>query len=151
LVRGSRLAASAGAGYQGTGRGPGFFLLTGTPSEGKTVAELEAALRAEVARIAKEGVGREELDRVKAQVVAGQVFARDSMFAQASQMGALESIGLSHRTIDIMVDRIRQVTPEQVQEVAARYFGDETLTVAVLDPQPLSQKRRAAPPIGARH
>ncbi len=151
LVRGSRVAASAGAGYQGTGRGPGFFLLSGTPSEGKTVAELEAALRAEVRRVAEEGVGREELDRVKAQVVAAQVFARDSMFAQASQMGALESIGLSHRTIDIMVDRIRQVTPEQVQEVAARYFGDEALTVAVLDPQPLSQKRRAAPPAGARH
>jgi len=151
LVRGSRLAAAAGAGYRGTGRGPGFFLLTGTPSEGRTVAELEAALRAEVRRIADEGVGREELDRVKAQVVAAQVFARDSMFAQASQMGSLESIGLSHRTIDIVVDRIRQVTAEQVQEVAGRYFGDEALTVAVLDPQPLSQKRRAAPPVGARH
>lgn len=151
LVRGSRLAASAGASYDGTGRGPGFFLLSGTPSEGKTVAELEAALRAEVRRIAEEGVAEDELNRVKAQVVASQVFARDSMFAQARQMGALESIGLSHRMIDTFVAQIRRVTSEQVQQVARRYFGDDTLTVAVLDPQPLSQKRPAAPPAGVRH
>lgn len=151
LVRGNRLAASAGAGYDGTGRGPGFFLLSGTPSEGKSVGELEAALRAEVRRIAEQGVAEDELSRVKAQVVASQVFARDSMFAQARQMGALESIGLSHRMIDTFVAQIRRVTPEQVQQVAQRYFGDEMLTVAVLEPQPLAQKRPAAPPAGMRH
>jgi zinc protease len=151
LVRGSRIAASAGAGYDGTGRGPGFFMLSATPSEGKSVAEVEAALRAEIARIAKEGISDDELSRVKAQVVASQVFARDSMFAQARQMGALESIGLSHRVIDTFVGQIRRVTAQQVQDVARRNFGDEQLTVAVLDPQPLSQKRRAAPPAGGRH
>lgn len=151
LVRGSRLAASAGAGYDGTGRGPGFFVLSATPSEGKSVAEVESALRAEIARIAKEGVSEEELSRVKAQVVASQVFARDSMFAQARQMGALESIGLSHRVIDTFVAQVRRVTPQQVQDVARRYFGDDQLTVAVLDPQPLTQKPRAAPPAGVRH
>lgn len=151
LVRGSRLAASAGAGYEGTGRGPGFFLLSGTPSEGKTAAELEAALRAEVQRIASDGVVEDELARVKAQVVASQVFARDSMFAQARQMGSLESIGLSHRMIDTFVEKIRAVTPQQVQQVARRFFSDDALTVAVLDPQPLAQKRPAAPPAGVRH
>lgn len=151
LVRGSRLAAAASAGYDGTGRGPGFFILTGTPSEGRTVAEVEAALRGEIQRIAQEGVAQEELSRVKAQVVASQVFARDSMFGQARQMGALETIGFSHRLIDTFVEQIRRVTPEQVREVAQRLFGDDTLTVAVLDPQPLSQKRPAAPPAGMRH
>lgn len=151
LVRGSRLAAAAGAGYQGTGRGPGLFLLSGTPSEGKSVAELEAALLAEVQRIAKEGIQPDELDRVKAQVVAAQIYARDSMFAQARQIGALESIGLSHRSIDTQVERIRRVTAEEVQQVAKRYFGDDALTVALLDPQPLSGKRPAPPPPGVRH
>src|SRR5690606_21958126 len=140
LVRGTRLAASAGAGYQGIGRGPGLFLLSGTPSEGRSVQELEQALKDEVQRIAAEGVREEELARVKAQVVAAQIFARDSMFAQARQIGALEAIGLSHRLIDLQVQRLREVTAEQVQEVAQRYFTDDRLTVAVLDPQPLSGK-----------
>ena len=151
LVRGSRLAAAAGAGYQGTGRGPGLFLLSGTPSEGKSLAELEAALKAEVQRVATDGIQDDELARVKAQVLASQIYARDSMFAQARQMGALESIGLSHRSIDTQVERIRQVSAEQVQQVAKRYFSDDTLTVAELDPQPLSGKRPAAPPNGVRH
>jgi zinc protease len=151
LVRGSQLAAAAGAGYQGIGRGPGMFLLSGTPSEGKTVAELEAALKAEVKRIATEGVREEELARVKAQVVSAQIYARDSMFAQARQIGALEAIGLSHRLIDLQVQRLREVTAEQVQQVAQRYFSDESLTVAVLEPQPLSGDRPAPPPAGLRH
>jgi len=151
LVRGSRLAASAGAGYQGTGRGPGFFLLSGAPSEGRAVSELEAALKAEMQRIATEGIREDELARVKAQVVAAQVYARDSMFAQARQMGALESIGLSHRSIETQVRRLREVTAEQVQQVAKRYFGDDALTVALLDPQPLPAKGGAKPPSGLRH
>lgn len=151
LVRGSRIAASAGAGYQGVGRGPGMFLLSGTPSEGKSVAEVEQALKNEVKRVATEGVREDELARVKAQVVAAQTYARDSMFGQARQIGALEAIGLSHRVIELQVQKIREVTAEQVQEVAKRYFVDDTLTVAVLDPQPLSGPRPPAPPSGLRH
>ena len=33
--------------------------------------------------------------------------------------------------------KLREVTPEQVQEVARKYFVDDALTVAYLDPQPL--------------
>jgi zinc protease len=152
LVRGSHLAAAAGAGYQGIGRGPGMFLLSGTPSEGKTVEELEQALKAEVRRIATEGVREDELARVKAQVVAAQIYARDSMFAQARQIGSLEALGFSYRLIDLQVERLRAVTAEQVQQVAQRYFSnDDALTVAVLQPLPLSGKRPAPPPAGLRH
>src|SRR5699024_360856 len=73
LVRASHLAAAASAGYQGIGRGPGMFILSGTPSEGRSVGELEQALKAELRRIASEGVREDELARVKAQVVAAQV------------------------------------------------------------------------------
>jgi zinc protease len=151
LVRASHLAAAASAGYQGIGRGPGMFILSGTPSEGRSVGELEQALKAELRRIASEGVREDELARVKAQVVAAQVYARDSMFAQARQIGSLEAIGLSYRLIDQQVEKLRAVTAEQVQQVAQRYFNDDALTVAVLDPQPLSEKRPAPPPPGLRH
>jgi len=151
LVRGSRLAASAGASYAGVGRGPGMFLLTGAPSAGRTVAELEEALKGEVARVVREGIAEDELARVKAQVVAGQVYSRDSMMFQARQIGALETIGLSHRSIDLQIRRLREVTAEQVQSVARKYFVDDGLTVAVLDPQPLDRARPRPAPPGVRH
>lgn len=151
LVREQRIASSAGAGYDSTARGPGMFYLDGTPSEGRTAADLEAALRAEVEKLVREGVTEEELARVKAQVVAGHVFQLDSMFYQAMQIGQLESIGMSHRDVDTMLKKLQAVTAEQVREVAKKYLKDDGLTVAVLDPQPLEQKTPFAAPGGLRH
>lgn len=151
LVRELRVASSAGASYDSTARGPGMFFLDGTPSEGKTVADLEAALREVMKKLVRDGVTEEELARVKAQVVAAHVFQRDSMFAEAMQIGQLESIGLSHRDVDAMLSRLQAVTAEQVRDVARKYLKDESLTVAVLDPQPLEDKAPAPAPAGLRH
>lgn len=151
LVREQRVASSAGASYDSTARGPGMFYLDGTPSEGKTAADVEAALRAEVEKLVRDGVTEEELARVKAQVVAGHVFQLDSMFFQAMQIGQLESIGLSHRDIDTILKKLQAVTTEQVRDVAKKYLKDDALTVAVLDPQPLEQKAPTPAPAGLRH
>jgi zinc protease len=147
LVRNSRIASEVGAGYDATARGPGMCFLEGTPSQGRSAAELEAGLRAELARVVDNGVTEEELARVKAQVVASQVFKRDSIFGQAMEIGQFETTGLSHRDIDRVLERIKAVTAEQVRAAAKQYFADDNLTVVVLDPQPLDQaKARPAPP-----
>jgi zinc protease len=151
LVRERRIASSAGAGYDSTARGPGMFYLDGTPSEGRTVADLEAALRGEVEKLVRDGVTEEELARVKAQVVAGHVFQLDSMAYQAMQIGQLESIGLSYRDVDTMLKKLQAVTAEQVRDVAKKYLKDDSLTVAILDPQPLEQKFPTNTPSGLRH
>jgi zinc protease len=137
-VREQRLAVSAGAEYDSSARGPGMFYLVGTPSEGKSVAEMEAGLRAEIAKVQTEGVTAEELNRAKAQLVAGQVYKLDSMFAQAMEIGQLEAVGLPYRSSERIIEQLKAVTAEQVQAVAKRYFSDDSLTVGVLDPQPLA-------------
>ena len=140
LVREQELASSVGAGYDPTSRGPSLFLLEGTPSVGKTVAELEAALREQVALLVSDGVSEEELKRVKAQVTASEVYKLDSLFYQAMQIGQLESIGLGYKDIPIMLKKMQAVTAQQVQDVAREFLQDDRLTIAVLDPQPLSGK-----------
>ena len=141
LVRGSRVAVSAGSGYDATNRGVSLFTLDGQPAEGHTAAELEKSLREEIQRIARDGISAQELERVKTQVVAHQVFKRDSMFGQAMEIGGAEVIGLSWRDLDRMVAQLKSVTATEVQAVAKKYFGDDTLTVAVLEPQPLNGKQ----------
>jgi zinc protease len=140
LVREQQIASSAGAGYESTGRGPSLFMLVATPSEGKTVEAVEAALRRELALLVKGGVSADELKRVKAQVLAGEVYKRDSLFYQAMQIGQMESIGLGHRAVPLLLEKIQAVTAEQVQQVAREFLQDDNLTVAVLDPQPLDGK-----------
>jgi zinc protease len=151
LVREERLASSAGASYYGIARGSGFFYLSATPTPGRAVAEVEQALRREMKRIIDEGVTVEELERVKAQAVAAHVYQRDSMFFQARQIGVLEMSGISHRTVDLQLEKLRAVTPEQVREVARKYFRDDALTLATLDPQPLAGRKPAPRPAGLRH
>lgn len=150
LVREQQVASGVGAGYDSIARGPGLFTLEATPSAGKTVADVEAALRAEITALIEAGVNDGELRRVKAQVTASEVYKQDSLFYQAMQIGQLESIGLGHQAIPQMLAGLQAVTAEQVRAVAAEFLRDDNLTVAVLDPQPLSGKPRSAP-VGGVH
>jgi zinc protease len=151
LVKTDLVATSAGASYDGVARGPAFFYLSGSPVAGRTAEQLEQSLRREVKRVVDEGVTGEELDRVKAQVIAAQVYQRDSMFFQARQIGWMETVGFSYRDLDVWIEKLRQVTAKQVQDVAAKYLIDDALTVAYLDPQPLAGAPRQAVPAGVRH
>ena len=151
LVRNQQIASSINADYDSTGRGPGMFFLSGTPSEGRSAAELESALRNEIERLIDAGVIEKELRRVRAQVVSGHVFQLDSMFYQAMQIGQLESVGLSYRDLDTIIKKLQAVTAKQVREVAIKYLIDDSLTVAVLDPQPLEQRSVIPSSIRLRH
>lgn len=149
LVRETQLAVDASAGYDILSRGRlALFALDGTPSEGKTVAELKAALLDQIENVKTTGVTVEELDRVKAGVIAADVYQRDSMFYQAMQIGTVESIGFSWKILDGYPAKLRAVTPEQVQAVAKKYLLQDNLTVATLDPQPMDPN---AKPQGKPH
>jgi zinc protease len=151
LVREQRLAVTAGSGYDSTARGPGMFYLQGSPSEGKTRADLEAGFRAELARIEKHGVTPEELARAKAQLVAGQIYKLDSMFAQAMEIGQMESSGISYRLDARMIEKLQAVSAVQVQDMVRKYFRDDALTVAELDPQALPASPRPRSAAAHRH
>ena len=142
LVRVSRLAGDVGAGYSADSRLHELFMFSAVPSEGVKVDALENALRREIARLREEPVSAEELARVKAQVVAAEVYGRDSMFYQAMRLGAYETVGLGYRRLDDLVKGIEAVSAEQVQAVARKYLVDDRLTVGVLDPLPLEPGQR---------
>src|SRR5690606_37937407 len=97
----------------------------------------EAALRTEIALIAEQGVEEAELARVRTQTLASETYKRDSLMGQAMEIGFLEAAGLSWRDEQALLDGVRAVTAEDVQDVARRYFHDESLTRAILRPQSL--------------
>jgi zinc protease len=149
LVRETQLAIDASAGYDLLARGrQSLFALDGTPSEGKTVVELEAALLQQIENIKESGVTVEELDRVKAGVIAADVYKRDSMFYQGMQLGTIETIGFPWKILQDYPARLRAVTQEQVQAVAKKYLRKDNLTIATLDPQPMDPN---AKPQGKPH
>ncbi len=147
-----RLADSAGASNGLIGRGPQLFSLDGVPAEGKTAQQVSDALRAQVARVASEGVSEAELKRVKTQWIASETYKLDAVFNQARQLGSYWINGLPLDTDERLISQLRSITAAEVQAVAARYFGDDQLTIATLLPQPPDPSRHTRmPAAAARH
>ena len=139
LVRGKQLAVSAGASYSLASRLSGLFTLDATPAAGKTVWDLEAALKNEITDLQIKLVDTVELQRIKAQVLAAAVYERDSNFYQAMQLGMLETVGLGWQKADDYVTKVNKVTAEQVRDVARKYLLEDKLSVAYLEPLPINE------------
>ena len=137
MVREEQSAVAVDASYGGIARGPSMFTVSATPAPGRSIAEMESAMREEIARIAREGIDQAELRRVLTQTLAAEVYKRDSLMGQAIEIGVLEGSGLSWRDEEALLEGIRRVTADEVRDVAGRYFGDATLTRAILEPQSL--------------
>ncbi|WP_019592887.1 MULTISPECIES: pitrilysin family protein [unclassified Thioalkalivibrio] len=145
LERGREIAGSASASYSPFTRRDGLFMLGGVPAADTDPGELEAALREQIERLREEPVGEDELERVQARVVASEVYGRDSVHAQASQLAMLETVGIGWQELGAFVERVRAVTAEDVRRVAQEYLVPETLTVGILDPLPLDERESEEP------
>jgi zinc protease len=135
LVRGKQIAVTASASYNFLSRLSDLFEIEATPAQGKTVLELEEALKKEIAQLQITLVDPNELQRIKAQVLATDIYQRDSNFYQAMQLGMLETVGLGWQKTDDYVEKINSITAEQVRTVAQKYLVDDHLNIAYLEPQ----------------
>lgn len=151
LVKERQIAVNVSAGYDAVARGPGMFMIDATPAPGKTVAALEEAIRNELGQIQRAGISEAELARVKAQVIAADVYQRDSLFYQAMQLGEYAIAGLPPEALARRVEKLRAVTAEEVQAAAREWLQDDRLSVAELDPQPLNAQPTRANVPGVRH
>jgi zinc protease len=147
-----RVADSAGASSGLIGRGPQLFVLDGVPAEGKTTQQVAEALRRQVALVAREGVSEAELNRVKTQWVASETYKLDSVASQARELGSNWIQGLPLDGSARLIAQLRTVTAAEVQAVAAKYFGDDQMTMATLLPQAADPNRKPRKPaVTLRH
>ncbi|HID81386.1 MAG TPA: insulinase family protein, partial [Thiotrichales bacterium] len=86
LVRGQEIASAAGAGYSLSTKYGGQFLIEANPAKGRTIAEVEKAIEAEIEKLKTELVTPDELERIKTNVIADDIYALDSVQHQANQM-----------------------------------------------------------------
>ncbi len=138
LIRGQQVAAGVSAHYDLLKEYDTQFIITGVPAGQKTVAMLEESVMAQLEKLKKEPVSEEELNRVKTQLLAQEIFEKDSMAEQATILGVLESVGLSWSLADQFIEKIKAVTPAEIQQAAIKYFNPVSLTVAELIPEKLT-------------
>ena len=118
--------------YDAYTRGDSLFTLSATPNtqKNKTMAEAEAGLWKLLDQLKTTAPSAEELERVRAQVIAGLVYERDSITSQATAIGQLETVGLSWKLMDTELADLESVTPQDIQNAAKLYFTRERLSVA---------------------
>ncbi|MER8728877.1 insulinase family protein [Mesorhizobium sp. M1227] len=135
LVVRQGIAAEAGAFFQGTMLDDTNFTVYGAPRGDAKLADIEAAVDAEIARIAKDGVTSDELEKSKDRFVRSMIFARDKQEDMANIYGSTLATGGNVQDVQQWPDRIRKVTADQVKEVAARYLNLDHATTGYLLPQ----------------
>ena len=105
--------------YDGTSRDPGTFGLVVVPVPGVGLAEAEAALDATLARFLKEGIDMDALARIRFQMRAEEVYARDDIDRLARRYGEALAVGLTRADVEEWPALLQSVTPEEVMAAAA--------------------------------
>ena len=140
LVRRQEIAAGVGAGYSPFSRGDTLLTISGVPHQNHTIDALESAIFEQLDILKKTLATTDELEPLKAQVISSLIYQQDSISSQANQIGRFESIGLPWQLANQIPENLDKITPEQIQKVAKKYLIRDRLTVAVLNPRPLSGK-----------
>jgi zinc protease len=125
LELGDGIATQTGADYSGLGLDPQSFRLYVVPKPGVALADAEAALDALIARFVAEGPDPAQLERIKVQLGAAEIYALDNRHARARRIGAALAAGLGLDDIAAWPDELQAVTPAAVQAAARAVLRPE--------------------------
>ena len=138
------LAQSAGAGDDDN-RDAYLMTFDATPSAGVTNVAVEKGLEDEIAKLQAAPVSQAELTRAIRQIEAQFVYQNDSVSEQADQIGRYAVIGFPHYQATYL-DKVKQITPADIQRVAKQWLTADNRTVALFEPQPLPPGAAPPPP-----
>ncbi len=115
-----------GAFYRGVSLDDTTFDLLVVPAEGVTLQEAEDAMDQAVADFIEEGVNQEDLDRIKLQLRASQIYARDNVDGIGNRYGRALTSGLTVEDVQAWPDILQAVTGEDIIAAAREVIQPET-------------------------
>jgi predicted Zn-dependent peptidase len=101
----------------------------------KTAAQAVAAIRAEFAKLAREGLDREALAEAKQQTQGQLMLSLESPSARMYRLAAFPVHGEPYQNLDQVLATIAGLTEDEVASVAAEFFAPERQTVVWLGPK----------------
>jgi zinc protease len=134
LVIDQKLAASAGAYYRGSALDDATFQVYASPRPGVSLDQIEAAVDAELARLAEQPITEEEVARSTRRLVGEAVYARDSLSSAVRSFGVALATGRTVDDVEAWPARIAAVTAEDVEAAAAHVFRPERSVTGRLSP-----------------
>ncbi len=141
LVVEKKVAVSAGAHYGADALDLATFTVFGRPRPGIGMDRFEAAMEAELGRLLADGVSAEEVQRAKKRLLAGAIYARDSLRRGAVVIGRALTTGQTIEDVEEWPERIEAVTVDQVNEAARAVLVPSKSVTGLLLPAPKTEAR----------
>ena len=104
--------------YSGISLDDTTFGFVVVPTEGRSLEEAEADLDESIAAFLEEGIDQEQFYRIKRQIRASEIFAKDSTRSLAQRYGAALTSGLTVDDVQAWPAILQSVTPEDVMAAA---------------------------------
>jgi zinc protease len=122
-------AINTAAYYWGTALDDTTFTLAVVPAPGVTLQQAEDAMDEVIVSFLETGVDPEQLERIKMQVRASQIYARDDVGQLANRYGRALTQGLTVEDVQAWPDILQAVTAEDIVAAAREVFDrDKSVT-----------------------
>lgn len=130
LYRKKGLVYSIGA-WNYTPRDPGIFIISGVADPSKMEAAM-SAVSEEISMIKSGSVTEEEIERIKAMVIANHIYSMETLSGQAADMASSLITTGDHDFSTKYVNMIRAITADDVKNAAERYLVDDKLSAVTI-------------------
>jgi len=144
IVNRQQLAISVGTNL-GPSIDPDLFVVSAQPRKGVKSEAVEAAIDAEIDKLAKEGPTAKELEKAKNQAIAGYYRELRSINGRAQAIGTYEVLFGDYHRLNNVEEQYQKVTAADIQRVMQKYLVRTNRTVAILVPT----EATAATPAGS--
>ncbi|MDB5508743.1 MAG: peptidase domain protein [Hyphomicrobiales bacterium] len=135
LVVEQKIAVVAECYYMGTALDETRFWFYAMPAPDVTLEQLDDALEAIIADVARNGVEEADLARAKTRLVADAIYAQDNQTSLARWYGAALTTGMSVADVAEWPDRMDGVTAEDVRKAAAKWLDRRRAVTGFLLPK----------------
>lgn len=134
IVRQKQLATSVNAGIAEQ-RGPSLFQIIATPTPTASIADLEAAVDAEIERVKAGPITDAELEKARASAQRSLVSIEGSSLSRAIVLSQDAMFYNDPAWFERTVDRVAKVTGADVQRVAGKYLVKTNRTIVITVPK----------------
>lgn len=132
VVRQKKVALSVGTFTAPGDKHPNMFVISGEPRPPHTTEDVEKSVWDELEKLKKEPVSREELDKVVNNMESDFIHGLASHYGMARLLSHYQLVRGDWREAIREMEKIRAVTPEDIQRVAEKYFVKANVTTATL-------------------
>lgn len=136
LIRNQQIVSDISAGYRLYDKFDTLFTISFVPAQGISNQSILKTIKTQVKKlIEKPHLIEAELRRTKVQLEADFIFEQDQVSTQSYYLGMLSSVGLEIDKLSNYVDKMNQVSTQDIANVAKQYLDFDTFNYVELIPQ----------------